>query len=95
MSKICLFSLNRQLKILKLQLSTNPDILDQFDESNKKLLHDLIIKYKHLWANNGDMLSFLYSGAGSTVSEMAREGKRGIMGMLKDGYSNLERFYNR
>jgi phosphatidylinositol-bisphosphatase len=41
------------------------------------------------------MLSFLYSGAGSTVSEMAREGKRGIMGMLKDGYSNLERFYNR
>ena len=48
-----------------------------------------------MWANNGDMLSLIYSGSGSTVSEMAREGKRGFMGMLKDGYNNIERFYNR
>ncbi|CAD8174998.1 unnamed protein product [Paramecium octaurelia] len=95
MSKLCLYSLDRSLKILNLQLSSNPDVLNYFDENNKKLLHDLIIKYKIMWANNGDMLSFIYSGSGSTVSEMAREGKRGFMGMLKDGYNNIERFYNR
>ncbi|CAD8166728.1 unnamed protein product [Paramecium octaurelia] len=95
MSKLCLYSLERSLRILNLQLSGSHDILNTFDENNKKLLHDLIIKYKIMWANNGDMLSFIYSGSGSTVSEMAREGKRGFMGMLKDGYNNIERFYNR
>lgn len=40
------------------------------------------------------MLSKLYSGAGSTVSELAREGKRSFMGMLSDGMRNIERFYN-
>ncbi|CAD8131415.1 unnamed protein product [Paramecium pentaurelia] len=95
MSKLCLYSFDRFLRILNLQLSNNSDILNSFDESNKKLLHDLIIKYKNMWANNGDMLSIIYSGSGSTVSDMAREGKRGLIGVLKDGYNNIERFYNR
>lgn len=37
-----------------------------------------------MWANNGDMLSFLYSGSGSPLTEMAREGKKGFMGMIKE-----------
>lgn len=48
-----------------------------------------------MWANNGDMLSFLYAGTNSSISELAREGKRGFMGMIKDGYRDLERFYAR
>lgn len=64
-------------------------ILDQFDESNKKLISDIVIKFKNMWANNGDMLSKLYSGCGSTVSEMTREGKRSFMGMIEEKMRNI------
>lgn len=58
------------------------------------MINDVVIKFKNIWANNGDMLSKLYSGSGSTVSEMTREGKRSIMGIFSESMRTIERLYN-
>lgn len=50
--------------------------------------------FKNLWADNGDYLSFQYTGTGSTISSVTREGKQGFKGMISHGLKSLGRFYN-
>ena len=45
------------------------------DETNKKVLHEFVVLYKNMWADNGDILSYIYAGTASTTSELTREGK--------------------
>ena len=50
-------------------------------------------KFKNLWADNGDNLSFTYSGTGAMKSDFVRTGKRTLMGNLRDGYLTMKRLY--
>ena len=74
-------------------LTSNP--LDILDEPNKKEgVHPFIVQFKNLWADNGDDLSFLYAGTGCTTSEVTREGKQGIFGIIGHGIKAISRYYN-
>ena len=50
-------------------------------------------KFKNLWADNGDNLSFTYSGTGAMKSDFVRTGKRTLLGNLRDGYLTTKRLY--
>ena len=47
-----------------------------------------------MWADNGDQISYIYAGTASTTSELTREGKQGLIGILGQGAKALGRFYN-
>ena len=50
--------------------------------------------FKNLWADNGDYLSLQYTGTGSTISSVTRDGKQGFKGMISHGLKSIGRFYN-
>ena len=50
--------------------------------------------FKHLWGDNGDVLSMQYTGTGSTISSVTREGKKSIKGIISHGWRSIGRFYN-
>ena len=50
--------------------------------------------FKNLWADNGDYLSFQYTGTGSTISSVTREGRQGFRGMISHGLISISRLYN-
>ena len=50
-------------------------------------------KFKNLWADNGDHISFSYSGTGAMKADFVRTGKRTLMGNLRDGYLTIKRLY--
>jgi len=66
------------------------------DEDN-----DFIHNFRNIWADNGDAISFHYTGTGSTHTEysffsysITRDGKRGWLGNFKHKYKTVTRFYN-
>mmetsp|Transcript_32059 Transcript_32059/g.31779 ORF Transcript_32059/g.31779 Transcript_32059/m.31779 type:complete len:151 (+) Transcript_32059:1123-1575(+) len=56
--------------------------------------NNFVKSFKHLWADNGDILSMQYTGTGSTISSVTREGKQGIKGLISSGIKSIGRFYN-
>lgn len=50
--------------------------------------------FKNIWADNGDALSMQYTGTGSTISSVTREGRQGFKGMISHGIKTIGRFYN-
>ena len=50
--------------------------------------------FKNLWADNGDYLSFQYTGTSSTISSVTREGRQGLKGMISHGLISISRLYN-
>ena len=56
--------------------------------------NDLTKKFRSIWADNGDMISFHYTGTGSTHTDITRDGKRGLTGEFKHKYKSITRFYN-
>eukprot|EP01117_Protostelium_nocturnum_P004163 TRINITY_DN1546_c0_g1_i1.p1 TRINITY_DN1546_c0_g1~~TRINITY_DN1546_c0_g1_i1.p1 ORF type:complete len:581 (-),score=131.13 TRINITY_DN1546_c0_g1_i1:54-1796(-) len=49
--------------------------------------------FKDLWANNGDAMSFQYSGTGALKADFTRTGKRTKRGLIDDGVNSLKRYY--
>jgi hypothetical protein len=47
---------------------------------------------KHLWADNADVMSILYSGTGALKTDFTRTGMRTRVGALKDGKNSLVRY---
>ncbi len=47
---------------------------------------------KQVWAENGDLLSKQYTGTGSTITSVTRQGKQGFMRKLTQGMISIERF---
>ena len=41
-----------------------------------------MIKFKNIWADNGDMISKHYTGTGSTHTDVTKKGKRDFAGLL-------------
>jgi hypothetical protein len=62
-------------------------------DKNKDAL-DFIRDFKTLWADNGDQISFHYTGTGSTHSDYTRSGTRGFTGIFKHKAKTITRFYN-
>jgi hypothetical protein len=50
--------------------------------------------FKNVWADNGDMISYHYTGTGSTHTDITRDGTRGIAGSFKHKFKTITRFYN-
>jgi len=49
--------------------------------------------FKHLWADNGDHISKIYTGTGATTSSTTRKGKGGILGLLDHKMKSVGRFF--
>jgi len=49
--------------------------------------------FKHLWADNGDHISKIYTGTGATTSSTTRKGKGGLLGLLDHKLKSLGRFF--
>lgn len=49
--------------------------------------------FRTQWADNGDDLSFQYTGTGSTISAITRDGPTGIRGLINQGITSIGRFY--
>ncbi|KAL1217083.1 Phosphoinositide phosphatase SAC6 [Cardamine amara subsp. amara] len=49
--------------------------------------------YKILWANHGDDISIQYSGTPALKGDFVRYGQRTVLGVLKDGWNALARYY--
>jgi phosphatidylinositol-bisphosphatase len=68
----------------------------------RKVNKDYVIKqdasfvraFKLQWADNGDYLSYQYTGTGSTISAVTREGSLGLKGLIMHGITSINRFYN-
>lgn len=56
--------------------------------------NNFVKTFKHLWADNGDIVSMQYTGTGSTISSVTRDGKQGIKGLISQGLKSIGRFYN-
>ncbi|KAG0357701.1 inositol polyphosphate 5-phosphatase [Gamsiella multidivaricata] len=52
----------------------------------------LMSMHSELWADNGDLLSKIYTGTGALKSEVTRSGKMSFAGMLGDATKSLNRF---
>ncbi|KAG0328016.1 inositol polyphosphate 5-phosphatase [Dissophora globulifera] len=52
----------------------------------------LMVMHSELWADNGDLLSKIYTGTGALKSEVTRSGKMSFASMLGDATKSLNRF---
>jgi hypothetical protein len=52
----------------------------------------LMLMHSELWADNGDLLSKIYTGTGALKSDVTRSGKTSFAGMLGDATKSLNRF---
>jgi hypothetical protein len=51
-----------------------------------------MVLHSELWADNGDLLSKIYTGTGALKSEVTRSGKMSFAGMLGDATKSINRF---
>jgi phosphatidylinositol-bisphosphatase len=86
MTRVAWHSLATQLQMIGLPLAFD------FDDAN--LAHPLLKSFKNIWADNGDMLSYEYTGTGSTISSVTRNGRQSIRGLLEHGMKSVSRFYH-
>ncbi|KJE90593.1 SACM1L protein [Capsaspora owczarzaki ATCC 30864] len=50
-------------------------------------------RFKNVWADNADAVSFQYSGTGALKTDFTRTGKRSLAGAMQDGYNSAIRYY--
>eukprot|EP01099_Mayorella_cantabrigiensis_P003252 TRINITY_DN2523_c0_g2_i1.p1 TRINITY_DN2523_c0_g2~~TRINITY_DN2523_c0_g2_i1.p1 ORF type:complete len:466 (+),score=113.09 TRINITY_DN2523_c0_g2_i1:577-1974(+) len=50
-------------------------------------------KYKEIWADNADTISFQYTGTGALKNDFTRTGKRTWQGLVNDGKNSVMRYY--
>ncbi|XP_077283352.1 phosphatidylinositol-3-phosphatase SAC1 [Arctopsyche grandis] len=67
------------------------NILESSD--NVKLHDNFEPLFKMVWADNADYISVQYSGTGALKTDFTRTGKRTKLGLLKDGYNSMCRYY--
>lgn len=60
---------------------------------DKSEMH-FVTNFRQLWADNGDAISFIYTGTGATTSSVTRNGeKASISSFFDHGFKTLSRFY--
>jgi phosphatidylinositol-bisphosphatase len=83
MTRVAWHSLVTQLQMIGLPLTFD------FDDAN--LAHPLLKSFKSIWADNGDMLTFEYTGTAPTSS--TKNGRQSIRGLLEQGMKSVSRLY--
>ena len=78
---------------IKLADLTKRPVLELLDESDFQGTHPFFKKFKHMWADNGDMISKHYSGTGSTHTSAVKEGKSNLKTFFKAGSVSVRRFF--
>ena len=78
---------------LMLKKSGFADILPSKEDITIPFRGNFESKFKNLWADNGDYLSFSYSGTGAMKGDFVRTGKRTLMGNLRDLILTLTRLF--
>ena len=61
-----------------------------FDDMNS----EIVSSFKALWVENGDALSWQYSGAGSSLAASIKTGKSGIRTFIERSMTGIERLYS-
>ncbi|XP_067931514.1 phosphatidylinositol-3-phosphatase SAC1-like isoform X2 [Watersipora subatra] len=49
--------------------------------------------FRNVWADNADYISMQYAGTGALKTDFTRTGKRTTLGLLKDGWNSMVRYY--
>jgi hypothetical protein len=57
--------------------------------SNDAYIFDVL---KHMWADNGDVISKQYTGTSSTITKVTKTGKQGFFGKIDQLARGVERF---
>lgn len=56
-------------------------------------INDLELAFRHVWTDNADAISILYTGTPALKTDFTRTGKRSQAGALNDGQNSLTRYY--
>lgn len=51
------------------------------------------MKFKEIWADNGDSISVSYTGTGATTSMVTRTGQKNINSIIDHQVKTISRFY--
>lgn len=92
-TKFAFVALYRTLKLM-----TTGFFDPKYDENclvlqDKSDMH-FISSFRQLWADNGDAISFIYTGTGATTSSVTRNGEKASLSSFFDhGFKTISRFY--
>ena len=78
---------------VNLKQAFNGSTLELYHESDIDHFHPFLKHFKHMWADNGDMISKHYSGTGSTHSAAVKAGKDNIATFVKGKSVTVRRFF--
>ena len=92
-AKFAFLALYRTLKTSKIEFfdsKYNENCLALQDKSDMHFIANL----RQLWADNGDAISFIYTGTGATTSSVTRRGEKASLSSFFDhGFKTISRFY--
>lgn len=78
--------LHRQLYALGISGKPSGEVFQPFPEP-------LEFCFRSFWANNADVISYLYAGTGALKVDFTRTGKRTKLGALEDGRNSIQRYF--
>lgn len=64
-----------------------------FISSKNNKIHPLMSRFKDIWSENGDSISFQYAGTASCITSVTKNGKHGFIGLFQHGLVSITRFY--
>lgn len=76
--------------VLKQQLLNIGILTDKMQSTHQFPEFEAI--FNHVWADNGDRVSILYSGTGALMGDYTRTGQRSVSGLLTDGWNSVNRY---
>ena len=93
-TKLAMHILDKILKRLGIDLKADigySDLESALDDLESVV--PFVIGLRHIWADNGDMISIHYTGTPSTHTNILRSGKRDLMGSVAHTFVSINRFY--
>ncbi|MBA0630763.1 hypothetical protein Godav_002825 [Gossypium davidsonii] len=74
------------MQLQRLGVFTSTEYISMFPED--------YVKFRTLWAEQGDEISLEYAGTHALKGDLVRYGKQTVAGFIKDGMSALSRYYD-
>ncbi|KAI8343973.1 SacI homology domain-containing protein [Chlamydoabsidia padenii] len=74
------------LQLMRFGITDYPDKGIKYYEQFERI-------FNNVWANNGDMISRMYTGTSALKGDFTRTGKRNITGIMNDASNSLARMY--
>ncbi|KAI8063476.1 SacI homology domain-containing protein [Gongronella butleri] len=67
--------------------------ISEYPDKGIKYYGDFERVFNNVWANNGDMISRMYTGTSALKGDFTRTGKRNIVSLVNDASNSLARMY--